>query len=58
MSQSAPLLVRIKLDDQDVAKTLPAGGTELTAIFTEHVKAGRGFRQVALRQTAILNYVN
>jgi hypothetical protein len=54
--QSAPLLVRIKLDDQDVAKPLPAGGTGLTAIFTD--QAGRVIRQVALRQTAIVDYVN
>lgn len=56
--QAAPFVVRIRLDDQDVAKRLPAGSTGLAAIYTEHVKAAHVIRQVVLRQTAILNYVN
>jgi RND family efflux transporter MFP subunit len=56
--QSAPFIVRITLDDQDVAKRLPAGSTGLAAIFTDHVKASHVVRKVVLRQTAILNYVN
>ena len=56
--QAAPFIVRIRLDDQDVAKRLPAGSTGLAAIFTERVKASHVIRQVLLRQTAILNYVN
>jgi multidrug resistance efflux pump len=56
--QAAPFIVRIKLDDQDVAKRLPAASTGLAAIFTEHVTASHVIRQVLLRQTAILNYVN
>jgi RND family efflux transporter MFP subunit len=56
--QAAPFIVRITLNDQEVARRLPAGTTGLAAIFTEHVKASHVIRQVLLRQTAILNYVN
>ncbi len=56
--QAAPFIVRIKLDDPEVARRLPAGSTGLAAIFTERVKASHVIRQVLLRQTAILNYVN
>ena len=56
--QAAPFVVRIKLDDADLARRLPAGSTGTAAIFTEHVKASHVIRQVVLRQTAILNYVN
>jgi RND family efflux transporter MFP subunit len=56
--QAAPFVVRITLDDQDVAKRLPAGSTGLAAIFTDRVKASHVIRKVVLRQTAILNYVN
>ncbi|HEY7296855.1 MAG TPA: efflux RND transporter periplasmic adaptor subunit [Xanthobacteraceae bacterium] len=56
--QAAPFVVRIKLDDQEVAQRLPAGSTGLAAIYTEHVKAAHVIRKVVLRQTAILNYVN
>ena len=56
--QSAPFVVRVKLDDQDLAKRLPAGSTGTAAIFTEAVKATHFIRKVLLRQIAILNYVN
>jgi multidrug resistance efflux pump len=56
--QPAAFVVRIALDDQDLARTLPAGSTGLAAIYTDHVKAAHVIRQVVLRQTAILNYVN
>ena len=56
--QSAPFVVRVKLDDQDLAKRLPAGSTGTAAIFTEAVKATHIVRKVLLRQIAILNYVN
>jgi hypothetical protein len=56
--QSAPFVVRIRLDDQDVAQRLPAGSTGLAAIFTDHVKVGHLIRRVVLRQTAIMNCVN
>ena len=56
--QAAPFVVRFKLDDQEVAQRLPAGSTGLAAIYTDQVKARHVIRQVVLRQTAILNYVN
>ncbi len=37
--QSAPFVVRVKPDDEDVARRLPAGSTGTAAIFTEAVKA-------------------
>jgi RND family efflux transporter MFP subunit len=52
-----PFIVRISLDDQEFAKTLPAGSIGTAAIFTEHVKATHLIRKVLLRQTAIMNYV-
>jgi RND family efflux transporter MFP subunit len=56
--QSAPLVVRVKLDDQDVSKRLPAGSTGTAAIFTDAVKPTHVIRKVLLRQIAIINYVN
>ena len=56
--QSAPFVVRVKLDDEDFARRLPAGSTGTAAIFTEHVKVSHIIRRVLLRQIAILNYVN
>jgi RND family efflux transporter MFP subunit len=56
--QSAPFVVRVRLDDQDVPRRLPAGSTGLAAIYTDRVKAAHAIRKVVLRQTAILNYVN
>jgi RND family efflux transporter MFP subunit len=55
--QSAPFVVRVRLDDQEFADRLPAGSTGNAAIFTEHVKLSHIIRKVLLRQTAILNYV-
>ena len=56
--EAAPFVVRVKLDDADLADSLPAGGTGTAAIFTDHVKAAHIIRRVLLRQIAILNYVN
>jgi RND family efflux transporter MFP subunit len=56
--ETAPFIVRIKLDDDAVARRLPAGSTGLAAIFTDHVAISHVIRRVVLRQTAILNYVN
>jgi len=56
--QSMPFVVRVKLDDDDVSKRLPAGSAGTAAIFTEAVKATHVIRKVLLRQLAILNYVN
>jgi len=55
--QPAPFAVRVKLDDQAFAATLPAGSVGDAAIFTEHVPAAHIIRKVLLRQIAILNYV-
>jgi RND family efflux transporter MFP subunit len=56
--QSAPFVVRVRLDDAEFAKRLPAGSTGTAAIFTEHVKPAHFIRRVLLRQVAILNYIN
>lgn len=56
--QSAPFVVRVVLDDQAFAGTLPAGSTGEAAIFTERVKVAHVIRKVLLRQIAILNYIN
>jgi RND family efflux transporter MFP subunit len=56
--QSAPFVVRVSLDDPELAKRLPAGSTGEAAIYTEHVRAAHIIRKVMLRMTAITNYVN
>lgn len=56
--QAAPLVVRVRLDDTDFARRLPAGATGTAAIFTEHIKPAHVIRKVLLRQIAILNYIN
>ena len=56
--QAAPFAVRIRIDDADVARRLPAGSTGDAAIFTDRVKASHVIRRVLLRQIAILNYIN
>lgn len=56
--QSAPFVARVRLDDADFAKSLPAGSTGEAAIFTDHVKVAHVIRKVLLRQIAILNYIN
>jgi RND family efflux transporter MFP subunit len=56
--QSAPFVVRVKLDDDDILKQLPAGSTGTGAIFTDAAKPTHIIRRVLLRQVAILNYVN
>ena len=50
--KSARSLVRIKVDDQELARRLPTGNTELAVIFTDVS------RRIVLRQTATLSYVN
>jgi RND family efflux transporter MFP subunit len=56
--EAAPFVVRVKLDDQEFSKQLPAGSTGTAAIFTDHVKATHIIRKVLLRQIAIINYIN
>jgi multidrug resistance efflux pump len=55
---TAPFVVRIRLDDSQLPHTLPAGTTGTAAIFTDHVKPTHIIRKVLLRQVAILNYIN
>jgi len=55
--QAAPFGVRVKLDDDRLAASLPAGSVGDGAIFTDHVRAAHVIRKVLLRQIAILNYV-
>jgi multidrug resistance efflux pump len=55
---SAPFVVRIRLEDAEIAKVLPASSTGEAAIFTDHIKAAHIIRKVLLRQVAIINYVN
>ncbi len=55
---SMPFIVRVALDDADVARKLPAGAIGTAAIFTDRVKPVHVIRQILLRQVAILNYIN
>jgi RND family efflux transporter MFP subunit len=55
--QAAPFVVRVKLDDDAIARQLPAGSAGDAAIFTDRVKAAHMIRKVILRQMAIVNYV-
>ena len=55
---AGPFVVRVRLDDQQIANELPAGSTGEAAIYTEHVKPAHFIRRVILRQMAILNYIN
>jgi RND family efflux transporter MFP subunit len=56
--ESAPFVVRVKLDDEELAKRLPAGSTGTAAIFTAAVKPTHIIRKVLLLQLAILNYID
>lgn len=55
---AAPLVVRVSLDDEAFARSLPAGSVGDAAIFTDRVKAAHVIRKVLLRQIAITNYIN
>lgn len=55
---AAPFAVRVRLDDDAFARSLPAGSVGAAAIFTEHVKSTHVIREVVLRQIAITNYIN
>ncbi|NEU95583.1 HlyD family secretion protein [Bradyrhizobium uaiense] len=56
--EAVPFVVRIRLDDQEVTRRLPAGASGTVAIYTDHLKPTHIVRRVLLRQVAILNYVN
>ena len=55
---AAPFAVRVKLNDEKLAASLPAGTAGAAAIYTPHIKPSHIIRKVILRQIAILNYVN
>lgn len=52
-----PFVARLRLDDSDLAKRIPAGSIGEAAIYTDHVKATHIIREVMLRQKSILNYI-
>jgi hypothetical protein len=56
--ETAPFVMRVRLDDAEMARKLPAGSTGTAAIYTERMKPTHVVRRVLLRQVAILNYVN
>ncbi len=56
--EAVPFIVRVRLDNAEFAKRLPAGSAGTAAIYTDHVKPTHVVRRVILRQLAILNYVN
>ena len=56
--EAAPFIVRVRLDDAEFARRLPAGSAGTAAIYTDHVAPTHVVRRVILRQLAILNYVN
>jgi RND family efflux transporter MFP subunit len=56
--ETMPFVVRVKLDDGEFAKGMPAGTTGTAAIYTDHVKVAHILRRVLLRQVAILDYIN
>ena len=56
--EAAPFVVRVRLEDADFARRLPAGSAGTAAIYTDHVVPTHVVRRVILRQLAILNYVN
>lgn len=56
--QAAPFVVRVLLDDEAFARSLPAGSVGDAAIFTDQMKPTHVIRKVVLRQIAITNYVN
>jgi multidrug resistance efflux pump len=55
---AAPFVVRVALDDAELAENLPAGSAGTAAIFTDHIRVSHVIRRVLLRQVAILNYIN
>jgi RND family efflux transporter MFP subunit len=56
--EAAPFVVRVRLDDEAFAQSLPAGSAGTAAIYTDRVQVTHVVRRVILRQVAIVNYVN
>jgi len=54
---AVPFIVRVKLDDENIARQLPAGAAGDAAIFTDRIEPAHMIRKVLLRQLAIVNYV-
>ena len=52
-----PLFVRLKLDDEAFANSLPAGVTGDVAIYSPKGKPAQIIRKVIIRMTAIKNYI-
>ena len=52
-----PLFVRLKLEDEELAKSLPAGATGEVAIYSPKGKPAQIIRKVMIRMTAIKNYI-
>lgn len=53
-----PHLIRLRVDDPEVAQALIAGDTGEVAIYTEKGRAAQVIRKVIIRTTAIMNYIN
>jgi len=52
-----PLFVRLILEDEELAKTLPAGATGEVAIYSPKGKPAQIIRKVIIRMAAIKNYI-
>jgi len=52
-----PLFVRLKLDDGQLEKSLPAGATGEVAIYSPKGKPAQIIRKVMIRMSAIKNYI-
>ena len=52
-----PLFVRLKLDDEQFANSLPAGATGEVAIYSPKGKPAQIIRKVMIRMSAIRNYI-
>jgi hypothetical protein len=55
--QSVSFVMRVKLDDEDIARRLPGRRRRRRRVFTDHVVASHVIRRVMLRTTALLNYI-
>lgn len=53
----SPLFVRLKLEDEELAKSLPAGATGDVAIYSPKGKPAQIIRKVIIRMAAIKNYI-
>ena len=51
-----PFFVRLKLDDEEIARELVPGSMGSAAIYTSNVKAAHVIRKVMIRMDAITNY--